>query len=331
MFRSTWLRAVASATAGSASTANAFRFVASDMDGSILSPHHVLTEYASETLRRLTQDRHVPFIFATGRFYADVAAINKDLQRYLYERRMALPPTPGATWTPTPTYIITSNGAVVHNAETAEVVLERPVDPALVREIYHLLPASETRINTGVVQGDAWLYRMDWAEMLQFHRQSGCRFDVVPAFTGARGSDEALQHIHKIFFSSWDRPLLEKLEKTLQQRYGEELTVTFSAAYNVDITAKGVTKASALRSLFTEVAPLPGEALKDATPENRMRATIAFGDDLNDAAMLTEVGRGFVMGNCNPLLKARCPELEVIATNNDDAVAHKIREIFQLE
>jgi hydroxymethylpyrimidine pyrophosphatase-like HAD family hydrolase len=326
MWRSLWRRS----PAGAVKAAAKFRFVASDMDGTILTPQHTLSEFTSETLRRLTQDRQVPFVFATGRFYADVAAVNRDLQKFFYQRRLSLPPVPASTLQSTPTYIITSNGAVIHNAETGEVVLERPVDPLLAREIYHMLPPSETRINTGMIHGDSWLYRMDWTEMLQFHKQSGCRYEVVPRLPD-NVQTVSLDHVYKLFFSCWDRPLLEKLEHTLQQRYGTELTVTFSSSYNVDITAKNVTKASALRSLFEHMGQLPNETPQEATSSERLKSTVAFGDDLNDAAMLTEVGRGFIMGNCNPQLKVRCPQLEVIDTNGTDAVARKIRDVFALE
>ncbi|KAK7196363.1 haloacid dehalogenase-like hydrolase/Sucrose-6F-phosphate phosphohydrolase [Novymonas esmeraldas] len=355
MLRTASLRA-AKVAGGAAAAANpgTFRFVASDMDGTVLSPHHTLSEYTAETLRRLTQDHHVPFIFATGRVYADVAAINQHMQRFFQERRLQLPPVPSTPWARTPTYIITSNGAVAHDAETGSLVLERALDPGVVRELYHLLPRSETRINTGIIQGEHWFYRMDWEEMLQFHRESGYRYRVlqhIPELGVAKGSagttntattiaaasssscavEGDLAHVHKVFFSSWDRPLLEKLESLLQQRYGDHLTVTFSAAYNVDITAKGVTKASALEQLFTTMPPLPHETASSATPEQRLKATVAFGDDLNDAAMLSGVGRGYIMGNCNPQLRQRCPQLEVIETNAHDAVARKLRELFRLE
>lgn len=333
MLRRVWLRAAAVGASASPP-----RFVVSDMDGTVLCPHHTLTEYTAETLRRLTQDQHIPFIFATGRVYADVAKINQDMQRYFRERRQHLPPVPATAWAKMPTYLITSNGAVAHNAETSELVLEHAIDPALAREVYHLLPASETRINTGIIQNEHWFYRMDWEEMLQFHAQSGYHYSVLDRIPAASTASQAtsaadgnLEHVHKVFFSCWDRPLLEKLERTLQARYGSELTVTFSAAYNVDITAKGVTKASALERLYTELPPLPHETAAAATPAARMQATVAFGDDLNDAAMLSRVGRGFIMGNCNPMLRERHPDLEVIKTNAEDAVARKLRELFQLE
>ncbi|KAG5474709.1 hypothetical protein LSCM4_03884 [Leishmania orientalis] len=350
MFSTGWLRATTSAPAvGRAAAASGlpFRFVVSDMDGTVLSPHHTLSEYTTETLRRLTQDHQVPFIFATGRVYADVAVINKNMQRFFQKRSQQLAPAPAATRVRTPTYVITSNGAVVHDAETGELVLEHALDPAVVREIYHLLPASETRINTGIIQGDHWFYRMNWEEMLQFHKESGYRYQVLERIPNeadkncikakstpklpSSAVDGSLKHVHKIFFSSWDPSLLEKLERDLQQRYGSELTVTFSASYNVDITAKGVTKALALERLYALMEPLPHETASTATPEHRWKATVAFGDDLNDAAMLSSAGRGFIMGNCNPQLRQRCPELEVIRTNAEDAVARKLCEVFRLQ
>ncbi|AIN99776.1 hypothetical protein LPMP_281430 [Leishmania panamensis] len=268
------------------------------------------------------------------------------MQRFFRERRQQLHPVPTTTGARTPIYIITSNGAVVHNAETGELVLEHALDPVVVREIYHLLPASEMRINTGIIQGDHWFYRRDWEEMLEFHKESGYRYQVlefIPDSVDKSGIDTdtlvgspsalsgCLKHVHKVFFSSWDLSLLEKLEQTLQQRYGSDLTVTFSASYNLDITAKDVTKAWALERLYEQMAPLPHETRSTATPEQRLKATVAFGDNLNDATMLSSAGRSFIMGNCNPKLRQRCPNLEVIQTNAEDAVARKLREIFHLE
>ncbi|KAG5474378.1 hypothetical protein LSCM1_03158 [Leishmania martiniquensis] len=347
MFSTAWLRATTSAVAagsGAAAGSLPYRFAVSDMDGTILSPHHTLSEYTAETLGRLTQDHQVPFIFATGRVYADVAVINQNMQRFFQKRRQRLPPLDAPRVVRTPSYIITSNGAVIHDAATGELVLEHPLDPDIVHELYHLLPASETRINTGITQGDHWFSRMDWEEMLQFHKESGYRYQVLERIPdknsikrtstpklSSSAVDGSLNHVHKIFFSSWDRPLLEKLEQMLQQRYGSDLAVTFSASYNVDVTAKGVTKALALERLYTLMTPLPHETLSTATPAERLKATVAFGDDLNDAAMLSRVGCGFIMGNCNPQLRQRCPDLEVIRTNAEDAVARKLREVFRLE
>lgn len=51
-----------------------YHVVASDLDGTLLSPDHTLSPYAKETLKLLTQ-RGVHFVFATGRHHIDVAQI----------------------------------------------------------------------------------------------------------------------------------------------------------------------------------------------------------------------------------------------------------------
>ena len=44
--------------------------------------------------------------------------------------------------------------------------------------------------------------------------------------------------------------------------------------------------------------------------------------------MLSSVGKGFIMGNGSPRLKALLPENEVIKTNAENGVAKKLQEIF---
>ncbi|MFH3698554.1 HAD hydrolase family protein, partial [Acinetobacter baumannii] len=51
-----------------------YQVVASDLDGTLLSPDHFLTPYAKETLKLLTA-RGINFVFATGRHYIDVGQI----------------------------------------------------------------------------------------------------------------------------------------------------------------------------------------------------------------------------------------------------------------
>ena len=52
-----------------------YHVVASDLDGTLLSPAHSLTPYTKETLRLLTINKGVHFVFATGRHHVDVAQI----------------------------------------------------------------------------------------------------------------------------------------------------------------------------------------------------------------------------------------------------------------
>lgn len=73
-----------------------YQVVASDLDGTLLSPDHTLSPYAKETLKLLTA-RGVNFVFATGRHHVDVGQIRDNLG--------------------IKTYMITSNGARVHDSD----------------------------------------------------------------------------------------------------------------------------------------------------------------------------------------------------------------------
>lgn len=50
-----------------------YQVVASDLDGTLLSPDHTLSPYAKEPLKLLTA-RGINFVFATGRHHVDVGA-----------------------------------------------------------------------------------------------------------------------------------------------------------------------------------------------------------------------------------------------------------------
>lgn len=56
-----------------------YQVVASDLDGTLLSPDHTLSPYAKETLKLLTA-RGIHFVFATGRHHVDVGQIRDNLE-----------------------------------------------------------------------------------------------------------------------------------------------------------------------------------------------------------------------------------------------------------
>lgn len=334
--------------------ADAIGYVASDMDGTILDADHRLSEFTKRTLFALTQELKVPFIFATGRLHADVAVVNANLQAFFREEQARRQATAASHATAAPVFLITANGAVAHNARTNEVVLEECVPEALVRELYALLPASETRINTNLYQGDRWYCRMDWQEVRQFHKESGLDFEVLeklpdrapaenktsPTPSGAvlEPSQGDVSRVTKVFFTSWDKPLLDQLEALLTHRYGDQLSVSYSASYCVDVTQKSATKANALRTVLSLLPPSirstaadPLTTEQEAAVAARMAGTISFGNDLNDASMLKGTGRGFLMGNSNPRLLEKCKGLEVIGNHDEDGVARKLCEVFGIQ
>lgn len=90
-----------------------YSIVASDLDGTLLSPNHVLTPYTQETLHLLI-NKGVHFVFATGRHHVDVAQIRDGL---------------GIN-----AYMITSNGARVHNTH-GDLIFSQDLEPEIAYDL----------------------------------------------------------------------------------------------------------------------------------------------------------------------------------------------------
>ncbi|KAF8930316.1 hypothetical protein BGZ47_000610 [Haplosporangium gracile] len=98
---------------------------------------------------------------------------------------------------------------------------------------------------------------------------------------------------------------------TDQQRPG--LTITYSGAYFLEISAAGVNKGLGL-SAFCSFHGIPREDV------------VAFGDLLNDAEMLQYAGLGLCMGNGHEDMKRLADR--VIGTNAEDGLAVEIESWF---
>ncbi|KAG5500460.1 hypothetical protein JKF63_03553 [Porcisia hertigi] len=327
-----------------------FRYVITDMDGTLLSPDHVVSNYTRDTLKTLVNQHGVTLILATGRSYADVRVIAENLQRYIWgdkvmvcrERMSAGPPsTPGF-------YLVTSNGAVVHNGVTHEVLFQSAIDPALAEKLFRMLPSDEEVVNTNAYQNEDWLCRLNWPEMMSANKESGFCFihvpNPLPLLSCATGSvTQSPQatapgiatgdytNITKIFFISDDSnrllSLADEVHGVTDAHGGSPVSLTFSTLDCLDIMAEGVTKGEALKRLFSAILPpMDGvDVVADA-----LAHSIAFGDGLNDEEMLTAAGKGCVMKNANPRLIVRNQELEVILSNTEDGVAKKLRGLFDI-
>lgn len=97
-----------------------YQVVASDLDGTLLSPDHTLSPYAKETLKLLTACG-VNFVFATGRHHVDVGQIRDNLE--------------------IKSYMITSNGARVHDTD-GNLVFTHNLDRDIASDLFGVVNAS---------------------------------------------------------------------------------------------------------------------------------------------------------------------------------------------
>ncbi|USE34859.1 Cof-type HAD-IIB family hydrolase [Endozoicomonas sp. SCSIO W0465] len=263
--------------------------VVSDLDGTLLTKQHELSPRTREVIQHLSE-KGIKFIFATGRHFQDVERIREQLGVDMY--------------------LITSNGARVHNPN-GEMIVQHDINPGLVHSLLSLRKFYEDRVHSNVYQGEQWLVEVEHEDLHAFSKESG--------FTYHLADFDAVETaaIQKIFFVAKSHADLLPLSDRFRELYGEQLYMTYSLPECFEIMASGVCKGTAL----AEVLKLKGYGLQDA---------ITFGDGMNDVEMLSSVGKGVVMGNADPSLVNSLPGFERIGHCDDHSVAEYLARLYAL-
>ncbi|MBK1731448.1 Cof-type HAD-IIB family hydrolase [Thiococcus pfennigii] len=197
-------------------------------------------------------------------------------------------------------YLISSNGAAVHD-RSARPLHCRPLPPESLSDLLHGPRFDGVHIN--VYRQHDWLVEEARPALLRFHRDSGFAYRVVDF----RALDAT--PVLKVFYHHPDPARLAALEPEILARHGARVTTTFSLPMILEVMARGVSKGEALGRVRKALGLRPEEV-------------IAFGDAPNDLEMLRGAGKGVLMANAAPELRAALPDLEVIGSHADEAVAH---------
>lgn len=339
-----------------------FRIVASDLDGTLLDKNHKLADVTKETLLSIAA-RHdnVHFILATGRHYLTVADVLDDLRSYM-EAHAAK--SSGALRVP-PIYLVSSNGARVHDKD-GELVIAHDLDEDIVQYLYKRFglpntdkkrncdervdhPATPSDVGPVADDGDRMEFEVafctsayttdNWyASLLSRPEESMLEmfgmlpyvvpFDVEDPRNDGKSIFDSypLTGVGKIGFWCNNRTQLSCMEREIEALFGHRVMVTLSSNFSLDVMRGGVSKAHALE----EVAQRISAAHPDQPPFS-LKDIIAFGDSMNDREMLHAAGKGCLMGNAQPRLKAALPHCEVLGHHHDDdGVATKLMEVFSL-
>ncbi|WP_085246749.1 Cof-type HAD-IIB family hydrolase [Gilliamella mensalis] len=263
--------------------------VASDLDGTLLTPEHSLSPYTKQVLQAL-RNKGIHFVFATGRHHIDVAQMRENME--------------------IDAFMITSNGARVHDSE-GHLVFSQSIEPSLASEIAKM-SMEDSLVYTHLYRGDEWLINKEDTFSLEFYRDTQFTYQLFNPL------DFDNNDIAKIYFTTTDNalyPHLVQLKNRLDAKFGNKISVAFSTLNCLEVMAENVSKGSALKKVVEKL----GYSLKES---------IAFGDGMNDYEMLKAAGKGCIMQNGSSELKALLPELEVIGSNAEDAVPHYLSKLF---
>ncbi|HBO38338.1 MAG TPA: Cof-type HAD-IIB family hydrolase [Pasteurellaceae bacterium] len=230
----------------------------------------------------------VDIVLATGRNYTDVSSI---LGKMKIEQAV----------------MVTSNGAQAHDLQ-GNLLYSNYLTEDIAFEVMNM-PFDQSRVCINTYQDDGWFINVDVPQLRKYHKDSGFMYEVVD-FSQHHG-----QGTEKVFFIGREAKDLEELEKQLRDRFGNFTSITYSTPHCLEVMNKNVSKATALAHII----------------ENRdygLLQCIAFGDGMNDIEMLTEVGKGCIMGNADPRVTAALSDFEQIGLNKDESVASYLRAVF---
>ncbi|WP_299017315.1 Cof-type HAD-IIB family hydrolase [uncultured Photobacterium sp.] len=257
-----------------------YKIVASDLDGTLLTPDHKIAPFTKQVLNQLHQVGK-DFIFATGRHHIDVAGMREHLG--------------------IPAYMITSNGARVHNSK-GEVIFQQDVQPEVISSIIEMTK-HDPELKIHIYRNDDWLLNAEDPTLQDFHDEFSYQlFDV---------NNPPLEGVAKVFFTRDDRDhdKLVEWEDRLNAHFGQQANIAFSTPWCLEVMDANVSKGHALEAVAKE----KGYGLQDC---------IAFGDGMNDVEMLSMAGKGLIMETAHDKVKQALPENNVIGACNDEAVAH---------
>ena len=260
------------------------KLVATDLDGTLLHTDGTVTARTRNALKAV-EDKGILVVFVTGRPIRWM----DDLWAHVGGHGLA----------------ICSNGAVVYDVHTKAISETRPIPVdvgiEVAEAIRQAIPGTDFAVETaaGIAKEQRF---MDG-------------FRVPP--------DVSVGPLAEIY----DRPALkllarhgeiepEKFWEQVESHVGARVTTTWSSVGAlVEISAKGVTKASTLELLCLERGI-------DATQ------VVAFGDMPNDLPMLEWVGTSYAMANAHPTVRELADH--IAPSNEDDGVAVTLEELFEV-
>lgn len=272
---------------------NKIKCIALDLDGTTLNSQGRLSERTKRAIE-LALERQAHVVIASGRPLGSLP--------------LEVTGIPGIR------YAVTSNGAVVWDLKTGEILREFKLTPESVEAVLDMTASLDIAYET-FVRGIPYAQASYVKDPIRYGAPAG----AVPYIQQTRRPVEDIEsfiRLHKEELDSIDvvvregkRELWASIEEQIQEVY-----VTSSVPQLLEISYKEAGKASAMEFLL-EYLGLEREALA------------AFGDGDNDKELLCLAGLGVAVGNAVPGCKAAADKIS--ESNDDDGVAAELERIFR--
>lgn len=264
------------------------KLIAIDLDGTLLSSHHEISEKNIETIIKAQENGHIPAI-CSGR---PPESIEEILSAYQLNVPYAA-----------------SNGTAVKAKEEIKIISS--IDKHTVDEMVEIL--ENHQIFYRVYTDHGVFVPENGNELLQVGIQKEQMKDantehIIKGTKIWRKQHNQLlvQKLFILFFDDMKRKLLMD-----QFQSFPSINVTASGPDNLEIMDKNGHKGNGLKAL-ADSFHIP------------MEDTIAIGDNFNDVSMLEAAGFSIAMGNAEEKVKSLCDAVSI--TNDEDGVSYAIEQ-----
>ncbi|MBQ6972563.1 MAG: HAD family phosphatase [Synergistaceae bacterium] len=266
------------------------RLIAFDLDGTLFNDKKEVTPETFRTLERAAE-MGIEIVPATGRFWD---AIPDNVKALDFVR-----------------YALTLNGAAIFDVKERRTIAEFPI-PAMRAETLCRVFGDLGVVYDFVADGKGYMRRDNYerlAEVMIGEWQVKIVRDMRSPVDDVYDTLSRVSGVQKMQIYTKDAELRANLMKSLPHVF-PRLLFTSSVPNNIEINDTRANKGDGLRFLAGHL----GVAMGD---------TLAFGDGLNDIAMIEAAGIGVAMGNAADEVKNAADYVTV--DNNNNGVAEGIK------
>jgi len=240
------------------------RFLASDLDGTLLTSSKTITPYSRQVLLE-AQKRGLTIILASGRPLYSILPFAEQLE--LQKHRG---------------YIISFNGSLVWNCSAGKAIKEQAIPLSLIPELVAAVKGDfhihGYKSNSILVQGKA----DEWSKYIS-------QANKMPLIEVKDFTEAITEPQHKCIITGPPRKLWH-LEKRLRKQFEAHLSICRSESFLLEIMPNGIDKADALKELLERVGGRTDELL-------------CCGDGYNDLNMMRLAGISCAPSNAKKPVK----------------------------
>ena len=203
--------------------------------------------------------------------------------------------------------MLSFNGARIVDCASGDIIYQRTIPASMVAKLYYY--AKEQNCGIITYLGDTVLSGFEPDEYIILEAGiNGLPIQLVEDFPHFIDFE-----VNKCLMTAPPEKA-ERIEKDLQEKYGDRLSVYRSEPFFIEIMPKDVNKATSL----SRVLPVVGATKEDA---------ICCGDGYNDISMIEYAGLGVAMGNAQEAVKQAADY--ITKTNDEDGLVQVIDEFMK--